>query len=234
MMIQKLFKQIESHDFAAELNLALNLRNFFKIAERQECVRQLRQMLKDAKNITTTVIRIAKLAKQKVDARYENPYDTAIAIYTWALFLENRTAGKIAAEYATEIKQGWWTPKYAQQILKEIAYYTPTEIKELRETDFITYRDVDIREVFFCFGIEPRHLPGVDWDKVGSRSLTSIAGMDPWTQKSLIHIAGRAINEPPYACEAKEAKLVIIDTDFMYKPPHEESPAYDFLTIGCE
>lgn len=229
MSIKEVFRKIEGHDFSAQLNLAPNIRNFFRYAEKQECVQQLKQLLKDTENITATLIRITKLVGEKVDVRYENPYDTAIAIYTWALFIENRTAGKIAAEYATEIKQGWWTPKYAQQILKENAYYTPTEIKELRETDFITYRDVDIGEVFFYFGIEPRHLPGVHWDKVGSRSLTSIAGMDPWTQKSLIHIAGRAINELPYACEAKEAKLVIIDTDFKYKPRQEEYPAYNFL-----
>ncbi|MEE9465876.1 MAG: hypothetical protein V3W14_09930, partial [Candidatus Neomarinimicrobiota bacterium] len=117
MNIRETFRKIESHDLAAELNMALNLSNFFKIAEEQESVQNLKYLIRDLENISILLLQIKGLIEEKVDLRYENPHDTAITIYTWALFLEHKQAGKIAAEYATSLRQGWWAIKYARSIL---------------------------------------------------------------------------------------------------------------------
>ncbi|MCK4578557.1 MAG: hypothetical protein KAU50_07185, partial [Candidatus Marinimicrobia bacterium] len=133
MNINDIFRKIESHETSAQLNLTSNLRHFFMYAERVECIQELKNALKDTICITETLKRILSLSKEDIDFRYENPYDSAITIYLWVLFLQSEIAGKVAANIASKLRHGWWAPRYARKVLKEDVYFTPTTIEEVGE-----------------------------------------------------------------------------------------------------
>ncbi|GAH80988.1 unnamed protein product, partial [marine sediment metagenome] len=77
----------------------------------------LREKLKDAENIKSVLLRINELVELSPDPRYENPYDTAVAVYTWVLYNKNIYIGRIAADYASRLRQGFWAPEYARYVM---------------------------------------------------------------------------------------------------------------------
>ncbi len=117
MKIHEEMKAIESHEMAVRLNLALNLRQLFEIAQREEAINSLRNKLNDEETIKSILLRIHELVELSPDPRYENPYDTAIAVYTWVLYTNNLSIGRLAAEHASRLRQGFWAPEYARHIL---------------------------------------------------------------------------------------------------------------------
>lgn len=116
MNLHEEMQTIESHEMAARLNLALNLRQLFGIAQGEEAINSLRKKLDDAETIKLILLRIHELVELSPDPRYENPYDTAIAIYLWVLFTNNNYVGGFAAEHASRLRQGFWTPEYVRHI----------------------------------------------------------------------------------------------------------------------
>ena len=230
MDIREIFYKIESHDTSAQLNLAPNLRHLFLYAEKLECAQKLKKIINDPEIMTATLVRILSLSNEDIDIRYENPYDTAITIYLWALFLQSEIAGKIAANDVARLRQGWWAPRYAQQVLKETVFYTPTPtgIEEVREVKYFNYQDDDIHEMFSQFGADKNLLTKVNWGQAASRYVTGTEWNDPWKQGSVFQVAGGTVSNQTYI---REEQRVIINTDFKYKPLHKDTPQQDYLDI---
>lgn len=124
MTLSKIFNEIESHDFAARLNLALNYKDFFYLANEETSVKSLEKDLNDPECLKKTIIRIYQLVEEPVDFRYENPYDTAITVYTWVIFSVNPYLGRVVAEYASRTRNGWWAKAYAYYVLQETWHYS--------------------------------------------------------------------------------------------------------------
>lgn len=183
LSIREIFRNIESHDLAADLNLALNLSRFFKIANEQESVQNLKSLIKDLKNINIILLRIKWLTEEKVDLRYENPNDTAITIYTWVLLSEHTQAGKIAAEYAINLRQGWWAIKYARNVLNEARQSSSTGHEDVK-TDALSTIEVDeAGEILIYFAPSTKLISGIHWN-LGSPQGTIIANVrNPWKDK---------------------------------------------------
>ncbi len=183
MNIRELFRNIESHDLAADLNLALNLSNFFKIADEQESIRNLKLLINDLDNINIILLRINDLIEEKVDLRYENPYDTAVAVYTWALFSEHKQAGKIAAEYATNLRQGWWAIKYARNILNEARHSISTGQVDVKPDAPATIEVDEAGEILVYFTPSANLISGIHWYLTSPRG-TFISNLrNPWKDK---------------------------------------------------
>ncbi len=180
MNIKELFRNIESHDLAADLNLALNLRNFFKIADEQASIKNLKLLINDSENINIILLRIKDLIEQKVDLRYENPYDTAVAVYTWALFSEHRQAGKIAAEYSTNLRQGWWAIKYARNILNEGRHSISTGQVDVKPDAPATIEVDEAGEILIYFTPSANLINGIHWYLVGPQGPFISNLRNPW------------------------------------------------------
>lgn len=228
MDLKEIFHRIESHDTSAQLNLAPNQRHLFLYAEKFECVQELKNLLNDPKIMTATLIRLVSLSNEDIDIRYENPYDTAITIYLWTLFLQSELVGKVAAAFAMKLSQGWWAPKYAQQVLKETTFYTPTGIEEVQEVRNITYQDEDLLEMYFQFPADKDLLNEVNWGHTATRYITGSGWNDPWGEGSVVQVVGGAVSNRPYI---RESQKIIINTDFRYKLLHKHYSQQNFLAI---
>ncbi len=202
MNIRKVFQKIESHDFAAELNLALNLSSLFKIAEEQESVQNLKFLINDLKNSSIILLRIKELIEEKVDLRYENPYDTAVTIYTWALFSEHTQAGKIAAEYATSLRQGWWAIKYARDILNEARHSISTGQVDVKPDAPATIEVDEAGEVLIYFTPSANLIKGIQW-YLGGPQGTFISNLrNPWKDNPEIGFKFGSIDVKPWPLTA--------------------------------
>lgn len=125
MTFQEAMREIESHEFAARLNLASDFRTFLKIARDQKPTQALVGLLFEKQRQKVwlyhqeLVYRIFELSQQKVDPRYENPWDTAFAVYIWAINLIDWDLSKLVAERISRIANCWWAQKISRHILLE-------------------------------------------------------------------------------------------------------------------
>lgn len=109
-------KEVESHDLAARLNVASDFGTFLRAAQQQQSVRALIQELGSRKRLQEVFYRILELSRQKVDLRYENQWDTAIALYVLLISLKDFDLAKIAAQVAAQMPQCWWAKKVSTHI----------------------------------------------------------------------------------------------------------------------
>lgn len=130
MNIHEEMQAIESHDMAVRLNLALTMHQLFMIAQSEEVVLSLREKLKDTENLKSVLLRINELVELSPDPRYENPYDTAVAVYNWVLYNKNIYIGRIAADYASRLRQGFWAPEYARYVRLEIMLWNGASLSK--------------------------------------------------------------------------------------------------------
>jgi len=119
MSLQQLAEQIESHEFAIQTNVVSGTRQFFRAIAEQEPVRQLRSEIQSQDLARELVIRISKLSRQRVDVRYENPFDTAFATYLWALQSVHPELARVAAEGIVQAPNCFWSSRLAESLLRE-------------------------------------------------------------------------------------------------------------------
>ena len=131
MDLQSLFREIESHEFAAYLGVTSNLNTFLRVAFEQEIVRTLCDALDSRENFKEVIFRIHELSKKSIDERYENPSDTALAIYVQAIYLKDLELGQIAAEIALKAPQTWWTSKV--KVLQEYQISSQSNCVDLQD-----------------------------------------------------------------------------------------------------
>jgi hypothetical protein len=117
MTLNEAMKEIESHTFAARVNVASDLRTFLQAAQAEPSVKDLLEELDSPEKRPAVLSRIYELTQQQVDPRYENPWDTALAIYVWAMSLKDLDLAAIAAEVTARAPQCWWAAKLSRQML---------------------------------------------------------------------------------------------------------------------
>jgi len=112
-------REIESLDFSVRLNIASGLRTFLDIANQEEAVLVVRDRIRSTTRYWQLVRRTVDLLREEFDEQYENPADTALAVYTWLLNesrLETRRA-PIAEQVTDQVaraRQCWWALKVAE------------------------------------------------------------------------------------------------------------------------
>jgi hypothetical protein len=119
MTFTEAMREIESHEFAARLNVASNFRTFLRAARQQRAVRILLNELDSPEKHQEVFFRVFELSRQQVDLRYENQWDTALAIYVWLISLKDPGLAKAAASVTTRAPQCWWAAKISRHILLE-------------------------------------------------------------------------------------------------------------------
>jgi hypothetical protein len=95
---ENLFKAIESHEFAAVVNLASDWKTFARIVGSEKAIQDLAGELGDAGVRAAVSERIRTLVKDPGDAGCERPWDAALAAYLWLLSARDEPLARIAAE----------------------------------------------------------------------------------------------------------------------------------------
>lgn len=127
MNIKQAISNIESHEFAVRVNIASDLKTFLKVVQQEEAVLWFGKQLAIYEMRLEILSRIYELSKSKIDLRYENQWDTALAVYLWLLDNRDPIIAKIAAEVASQIPQCWWAAKLSRFILFEKQLYSDTK-----------------------------------------------------------------------------------------------------------
>ena len=109
MTIRNLMQEIESPQFSARLNIANNLKTFLRATFSEEASQNLiKQLLDFPENRWPLFKRVAELSQKQIDTQYENPWDTALAVYIWALSLVHLEAAQTAADFSLQAENCWW------------------------------------------------------------------------------------------------------------------------------
>ncbi len=124
MSVSELFERIESAAFAIEANLASGASDFIEAVSSNPAFVALSEEAKQNPYVSGAVLqRIELLANLKVDYRYENPHDAALAAYAWLLFQNAPRLAPIAAAILIEARQVWWARHIAGYILEAEASF---------------------------------------------------------------------------------------------------------------
>ncbi len=118
-MLKKLMIQVESHEFAAMLNIASSFKVFLGAASKELVTKELVKQLQDSpENIWLVFKRAVDLSRNEINLEYENPWDTALAVYLWALSMVNLEIAQTAAGFVIQAENGWWATKFANLLLQ--------------------------------------------------------------------------------------------------------------------
>lgn len=122
MSLNNLFVEIESYGFAARLNAASGLKTFLRAASSEGSVDKLLYKMDDIENRSLVLLRMMDLVRLKPDPRYENPKDTALAVYLWVLKIKDMNLAEIGAEAILSVPQCWWAARISRHILEYREY----------------------------------------------------------------------------------------------------------------
>jgi len=120
MSVSAIVDEIESQEFDSLVGVASGRRTFFRAMEGTDQFRALVGFLALAPGASEAILdRIRLLAGLRVDPRYENPKDAALAAYCWGLTKANREYGRVAAEIIAEAPQTWWAREVSGFVLHD-------------------------------------------------------------------------------------------------------------------
>ncbi len=128
-----LFLAIESHRFGALAGLASGVRTFLSIIRQQSEVQELDRKIRKEKPYRKVLQRVRHLCTMSVDPRFENPWDTALAVYLLAIHRKNNADALAAAETLRSINNIFWAGYIAEAILKED---NSQETSTIQQVDF--------------------------------------------------------------------------------------------------
>lgn len=119
--LDRYFAEFESVEFATQVNIASGFQMFEEIVKESPYwytfLRELKQRGLGLSHGPELVLnRIKHLLNTDFDHTYENPYDTAFAVYVMALDSEDHEAGMCAAQMLNDVKQLWWTKRVINKI----------------------------------------------------------------------------------------------------------------------
>jgi len=113
---EELFSAIESHRFAALVNVASNLKTFLRALDAQPDIRQLAAAMASLEVRSAVLARLIELAGKDFDQACENPWDSALAAYLWLLSTADPQMGALAAARIRGCPRCWWAKKVAEKI----------------------------------------------------------------------------------------------------------------------
>ena len=106
---------IESHEFAARVNVASDFGTFAAAMEAHEAFADARQPAYAAR----IAQRALELIRRRVDIRYENPWDAALAAYILLLLHTSRGLARVVSAGVLQLPQLWWASKLARHVVHE-------------------------------------------------------------------------------------------------------------------
>jgi len=112
-------REIESDSMAIRLNVASGFKSFLRAIQGERAVCELRKMLETKAAQENLLSRLIELSRQRIDRRYENPWDTALTIYLWLISSVDQNLSDLSAEIVAQAPQCWWAQKLSNQLLKE-------------------------------------------------------------------------------------------------------------------
>jgi hypothetical protein len=119
--LDRYFKEFESIEFAAKVNIASGFQMFQEIVNKDITYNFFITNIRNggmgfANGPEIVLRRIDELINTEFDNKYENPYDVALAVYAMALEQDSHEAGMCAAQMLNDAKQIWWTRRVINQI----------------------------------------------------------------------------------------------------------------------
>jgi hypothetical protein len=154
MSLKSVMKDIESHDFSSRVNVASDFRSYLLAIRQQKGTTALIKELESPENLMRVLLRVLELSRERVDLRYENPWDAALATYVWALSKKNSNYAILAAEAVSEVHQIWWAEKLSRHILlgnqfRSSADSTQNEFVAAPYTSYRTVQKANSGDVYF-------------------------------------------------------------------------------------
>lgn len=116
MTWEKAISTIESHEFAARLNLSNDLRTFLRAAAQEDAVGVLLHVLDSPERRAELLRRLLDHAGLTVDPRYRNPADVALAVYLSLLRQKDPELARLALDLVTQTPNCWWAGQVATAI----------------------------------------------------------------------------------------------------------------------
>ena len=110
---------IESPEFAAYANVASDFRTFVRAVSKHDAPQTLRKALHAPAQRLAVLRRVHALVRQDIDARYENPWDTALTVYLLLMSVQDLALAHLAAGEVMHAPQCWWAMKMARHLLLE-------------------------------------------------------------------------------------------------------------------
>ena len=118
--LTKIFDEIESNQFSAELNLASGYKMFLDIMNKNATFNLLCSMVSGTGlfngGCDAILERIKEIVNADFDKKYENPYDVALATYVLVLLKVDRKSGICAAQLISDEHQTWWANQVIQRL----------------------------------------------------------------------------------------------------------------------
>lgn len=124
MNIDEAIAEIESTSIAARLGVASDLRTFVAGMKLEPAVCSLYESMHEPESLGRVLSRISALSRRQADYRYENPWDTALAVYLWMVAHRDRERAKLAAAIVSHAPQCWWAAKLSRKLLEEPDWLT--------------------------------------------------------------------------------------------------------------
>ena len=121
MNLSETFDAIETPEFSARLGIASSLETFLRIARSRSEAIQLVASLAEPCALTELALRIDQVLAREFDHEYQNPWDTAVALYLWALStkdtLRARNYAKGIGDQSSD--SWWWTRMMIERLLSQ-------------------------------------------------------------------------------------------------------------------
>lgn len=118
MTLSEMCRAIESHEMAARVNVASDLRVALDIVRIHPTVREFVKALNELGVAERILRRTFELAEQATDVRYENPNDVALMIYTWLLHQQDAVLASVASAAVCQVSNLWWASKFCTQVIE--------------------------------------------------------------------------------------------------------------------
>lgn len=134
MTFEETQMEIESGSMVTRLNAASGLKTFLRGIQGEHAVQELRKILTDKEIQEKAFSRLIQLSRQRIDRQYENPWDTALTIYLWAISSIDQALAVLAAEIVAQAPQCWWAKKLSSQLLSELQIITRSSVQPFNMT----------------------------------------------------------------------------------------------------
>ena len=130
MTFEEAMKEVESPTFDASVNVASDLRTFLLGVQQQEAVHILFRELDSPEKRLQLFSQVVALSRQQIDPRYENLWDTALAVYVWLISLKDANLAKVASQTAMQAPQCWWAAKVSSIVSTESRVNSDAELMQ--------------------------------------------------------------------------------------------------------
>jgi hypothetical protein len=127
-MTRELITQVEGTAFAVHVGVASGFKQFGRLLRSQKAVDALAQAARSDADIARIVLgRLVRLSRLRIDPRYENPNDVAIAAYLVVLASASSQLYRIAVDEVLSSTNLWWAAQIARVSIEEARQVSAAE-----------------------------------------------------------------------------------------------------------